>query len=116
MQKDEEIVDKLNFINKYRNEINIADKRFEIDLEEFYLFEIKIWFLKIFFSDPFEQKKKKLAEEVKQTDTVLKLKKKLEETKEERSRMPPLSVNKSEAKKQYNTYANQRVDYLKFLK
>lgn len=28
VEKDESLVEKLNFINKYRNELNFADKRF----------------------------------------------------------------------------------------
>ncbi|CAF0761445.1 unnamed protein product [Brachionus calyciflorus] len=85
IEKEENLVEKLNFINKFRNEVAFNEKK-----------------------ESLEDKKKKVKEEVKNSEALTKLKKKLEETKEERNKITLLTVNKQEAKQQLNTYANQR--------
>ena len=54
--------------------------------------------------------KKKVQEEIENSDSIQKIKKKLEEKKLERSKSIGLNFDKEEANKQFNLYANQRVD------
>ncbi|RNA35009.1 cilia- and flagella-associated 99 [Brachionus plicatilis] len=85
IDKEENLIEKLNFINKYRNEIGNNEKK-----------------------ETFEDLKTKAKEEVKNSDSLAKLKKKIEEKRVERSKVDFITVNKKESKKQINIYANQR--------
>lgn len=62
------------------------------------------------FRETLEDMKKKTKDEVKNSDSLAKLKKKINEKREERRKIEVINVNSQETKKQFSLYDEQRVN------
>jgi hypothetical protein len=116
IDKEQQLVEKLNYVTKFRNELtsNMNDKRYQ-----FRCFYSKV-FLFVIFGFVFCRNKekeplRKIQDEVENSEAVLKLKRRVEEKKQERIKAQKEAVERelpqSVKSKQFQLYANQRVQF-----